>query len=54
VELDQSAVRMALADHDAASADEQQMLSVLKAEMSGLIDAVAELTAALMPRQGGH
>jgi hypothetical protein len=50
-ELDESAARMEWLDPAKAPAGEQQMLSALRAEMSSLIDTIAQLTAALMPRR---
>ena len=53
-ELDQSALRIALADHDAALADDKRLLSALQAEMASLIDSIAELTQSLLPEQGSR
>ena len=50
-ELDQAELTMALADFESTAADDRKMLSALQTEMCGLIDAVAELSAALLPRQ---
>jgi hypothetical protein len=50
-ELDDCAFRMALLDAKVAPAGEQQLLSALQTEMSNLIEVVAQLTEALMPRR---
>lgn len=53
-ELDECALRMASLDPAATPVGERQMLSALQAEMSNLIDMIAQLTAALMPRRTGR
>lgn len=53
-ELDDCAFRMAPLDPTATPAGERRMLSELQTEMSNLIDAVAQLTEALMPRRPGR
>ena len=53
-ELDDCAFHMTPLDPKAAPAGEQQMLSRLQAEMSNLIDVVAQLTEAMMPRRPGR
>jgi hypothetical protein len=53
-ELDDCAFRMAPLDPVAAPAGERQMLSTLQTEVSNLIDAIAQLTDALMPRRTGR
>jgi hypothetical protein len=53
-ELDDCAFRMAPLDPVATPAGERQMLSALQTEMSNLIDVIAQLTEALMPRQPGR
>src|SRR5688500_6643628 len=53
-ELDECAFRIAPLDPAATPAGERQMLSTLQAEMSNLIDVIAQLTDALMPRRPGR
>jgi hypothetical protein len=53
-ELDDCAFRLAPLDPKATPAGERQMLGQLQTEMSNLIDVVADLTAALMPRRPGR
>ena len=53
-ELDDCAFRLAPLSPTATPAQERQMLTQLQTEMSNLIDVVAELTAALMPRRPGR
>jgi hypothetical protein len=54
VELDDSAARLAPLEPKETPAGERQMLFQLQTEMSDLIDVVAELTTALMPRRPGR
>lgn len=53
-ELDDCAFRLAPLEPKATPVGERQMLTQLQTEMSNLIDVVAELTAALMPRRHGR
>jgi hypothetical protein len=53
-ELNQSSLRIAQGDHDAALAEDQRLLSALQAEMAGLIDSIAELTQCLLPEPGSR
>jgi hypothetical protein len=53
-ELDDCAFRMASVDPAAAPVSERQMLATLQTEMSNLIDMIAQLTAALIPRRTGR
>ena len=53
-ELDDCAFRLAPLDAKATPAGEQQMLCALQTEMSNLIDVIAQLTDALMPRRTGR
>ena len=52
-ELDDCALRMASLDPVAVPVPERQMLAALQTEMSNLIDMIAQLTAALIPRRTG-
>ncbi|HKP24293.1 MAG TPA: hypothetical protein VJV39_10530 [Dongiaceae bacterium] len=54
VELDDCAFRMAPIDPVATPAGERQMLFTLQTEMSNLIEVIAQLTDALMPRRPGR
>ena len=53
-ELDDCAFRMAPLDPATTPAGERQMLAALQTEMSSLIDVIAQLTEALMPRRPGR
>ena len=53
-ELDDCAFRMASLDPAATPARERRMLAALQTEMSSLIDMIAQLTAALIPRRTGR
>ena len=53
-ELDDCAFRMAPLEPAATPAGERQMLFALQTEMSNLIDAIAQLTDALMPQRPGR
>jgi HAMP domain-containing protein len=50
-ELNDCADKMARIDPAATPAGERQMLCTLRTEISNLIDTIAQLTKALMPRQ---
>lgn len=53
-DLDDCAFRLAPLDAKATPAGERQVLSALQTEMSNLIEAVAQLSDALMPRRPGR
>jgi hypothetical protein len=53
-ELNESSDRMALTDPATTPPGERQMLSALQKDMSNLIETIAQLTAALMPRRSGR
>lgn len=53
-ELDDCAFRMASFDPAATPVPERRMLAALQTETSNLIDAIAQLTEALIPRRPGR
>ena len=53
-ELNESSDRIALMDPATTPAGERQMLSALQKDMTILIETIAQLTAALMPRRPGR
>jgi len=53
-DLDESAARMDLLGLVNTPSGERQMLSSLQAEMSDMIETIAQLTAALMPRRASR